>query len=104
MSTAFDESVENVFLYVEQALENADCDFETFENRLHIYVDGVEIILSRQTALKELWLACPLGGFHFKLISDTWQTQKGECLYPLLSQVLKELTGEVITFEKSQNQ
>lgn len=101
MSAAFDEQVTQLFLAIEQAIEQAapDIDFEAQNNMLTLYFDTGDVILSRQPALSEIWLACPDGAYHFRQDTDQWVTQKGESLLPLLSTLLSRYGQTTIALE-----
>jgi CyaY protein len=71
----FHERVDNLFLQVEDILDEAqsDIDFVNSSGLLTISCENKsQIILSRQPPLKQVWLACLAGGLHFELVQDTW--------------------------------
>jgi CyaY protein len=71
----FHERVDNLFLQVEDILDEAqsDIDFVNSSGLLTISCENKsQIILSRQPPLKQIWLACLAGGLHFELEQDTW--------------------------------
>jgi CyaY protein len=71
----FHERVDNLFLQVEDILDEAqsDIDFVNSSGLLTISCENKsQIILSRQPPLKQIWLACLAGGLHFELVQDTW--------------------------------
>jgi CyaY protein len=84
----------------QQALEDIfdesglDLDIENSAGVLTIkFVNGSQLILSRQEPLRQLWLAAPSGGFHFNYDEDEqrWSCDKSD---ELLSEMLARLTLE----------
>lgn len=103
MATVFDEQVDDVLLAIEQAIEqipssDPEIDFESHGGMLTIAVGKAEIILSRQSALQEIWLACPDGGYHFRYQEGQWVTRKGEVLTTLLTEIIARYAGVHIPF------
>lgn len=78
-----------------QALEDADMDIIDGVLTL-VFQDGGQIILNRQEALKQIWLASPLGPAHFNYNQEqqAWLDDKtGEDLVAVLEQALSRKTG-----------
>ncbi len=94
----FLETSEAIFSAVEEWLEESgiDLDMETGQGMLTVVCEnnGSQIILSRQRAVSEIWVAAISGGFHFSLQSGDWICKTGETLQQLLSRVLQEQAGE----------
>jgi len=78
----------------------ADLDYETSGSVMTITCesDGSKIILSRQPATSELWVAARSGGFHFRMKDDGWVCATGENLAELLERVIQEQNNETLTF------
>ena len=79
---------------IEDALDAsaADLDYETVNDILSIHcADGSAIIITRQGALRQLWLAARSGGFHLD-----WDEERGDWLYNGGGQTLGELLGRVL--------
>lgn len=93
----FHDTVDALFLAIEQWLEKENVlDFETQENILTITLpEGEQLIFSRQAYLKEVWLATPLGAYHFQLASQ-WQTKQGQTLLDVLCEVVQKITTIVL--------
>ncbi|MDG2176750.1 MAG: iron donor protein CyaY [Gammaproteobacteria bacterium] len=75
----FSTHYEQTLLAVEEAVEavidnnDADIDFESVNDILTLTCpDGSSIIITRQSATKQLWLAAKSGGFHFDLQNNHW--------------------------------
>ena len=106
MPTVFDTQVDEVLLAIEQAIEQIqssapDIDFESQGGILTLEVGQATLILSRQSATQEIWLACPDGGFHFQYHDGQWVTRKGEVLTTLLTEIIARYAGVVIPFSFS---
>jgi CyaY protein len=95
----FHERVDNLFLQVEEILDEAqgDIDFVNSSGLLTITCENTsQIILSRQPPLQQVWLACMAGGLHFELVQDTWLLTTdhlqsfGQCLALALQQQADE--------------
>jgi CyaY protein len=61
---------------------------------------GDQLILSRQAALKEIWLASHLGAFHFRYKDKEWITQQGQKLFPILVTIIKEQANVTLDLEQ----
>lgn len=92
----FNQQLDALFLDVEDALDasGAELDYENSAGVLTITCEdsGTKIILSRQPAISELWIAAKSGGYH---LSDHGEDGfvcrvTGETLAELLSRVLTE--------------
>mgnify|MGYP001058563952 CR=1 FL=1 len=96
--TEFIQVSEQMFTIVEEWLEDSgiDLDFESGAGMLTITVEdnGSQIILSRQRAVSEVWVAAISGGFHFSKQGEDWVCKTGETLQQLLNRVLLEQAGE----------
>ena len=95
---AAQEEVEDVF--DDSAL---DVDLENSGGVLTVrFANGSQLILSRQPALRQLWVAARSGGFHFDYdeeaalwVCDSSEERLGE----LLARVTQEQGGEALAFE-----
>ena len=80
----FNDFVDEIFERIEDSLEiiKADLDIDRAGNVLTIiFADDSQVILSRQSATQEIWVAARSGGFHLKLSGDDWVcTKTGEDL------------------------
>lgn len=96
---AAQEAVEDVF--DDSAL---DVDLENSGGVLTVrFANGSQLILSRQPALRQLWVAARSGGFHFDYdeyaelwICDSSEERLGE----LLARVTLEQGSEALAFEE----
>ena len=89
---------------VEDIFDDSDLDLD-LENSAGVltvrFENGSQVILSRQEALRQLWVAARSGGFHFDYdesgslwVNDT----TGEPLGALLSRATLEQAGEDVEF------
>ena len=104
----FNQIVDDLMFSIEESIDDsgADLDYENTAGMLTITCEanGSQIILSRQPALGEIWLAARSGGFHFKLDSDSPQavwanTVSGETLINMLSDACLAQSGEKVNFD-----
>ncbi len=98
----FNSRYEQTLLDIEDAIEDSgeDLDYETVNDILTITCpDGSAIIITRQSATSQLWLAAKSGGFHFDMVEDGWICDSdGESLSDKLSCICSEQGGAGITF------
>ena len=75
-------------------------DFEMSSGILTLTAEnGSKIIINRQVATLEIWVAARSGGFHLGRQDDVWFCQStGETLLELLTRVVVEQGGEKISF------
>jgi CyaY protein len=97
----FIQESEAIFIAVEEWLDDSglDLDLEFGAGMLSITVEdnGSQVILSRQRAVSEIWLAAISGGYHFSKQGSDWVCKTGENLQQLLNRVLLEQAGEAPT-------
>lgn len=101
-STDFSSRYEETLLAIEDAIEESgeDLDYETVNDILTLTcADGSSIIITRQSATAQLWLAARSGGFHFDMTEDNWVCDSdGQSLSEKLSAICLEQGGVGITF------
>lgn len=99
--SVFHARVDAVLESIERAVEAGDADIDTEVNSgiLTLEFDnGSKIIVNRQTPNRELWVAAKSGGFHFRFDGAAWRdTRSGEPLPALLSRVISEQSGAVLS-------
>ena len=72
----FHQRVDAMLLAIEEAIDEsgADIDYENAGGILTLELDnGSQLIINRQTPVKQLWLAVRSGGYHFD-----WSDEQGE--------------------------
>ncbi|WP_022955060.1 iron donor protein CyaY [Perlucidibaca piscinae] len=98
----FDELAEATLQDIEAQVENADSDLD-FDMAAGILTltapNGSRIIINRQPATREIWVAAKSGGYHCGRRDDAWFcASTGETLQQLLSRVIAEQGGGDIVF------
>jgi len=94
--------VDDTLTQIEKALDRleVDFDYETSDGMITLeFENGIKIILSRQTPLSQLWLATPIGAYHFDYdaTQQAWLDEKDKTsLLQVLSQHCSEHSGEKI--------
>ena len=97
----FNQSVDVALSRIERGIEAADLDFETpADGILEIeFSNGSKIIINRHGVAREIWVAAPSGGFHFKPQDGAWiDTKSGEDLYAKLATLIAAHDGDDVTF------
>lgn len=89
---------------IEQALDAADLDLEmdqTEGSLVLMLAAGPRLVIGRQPASRELWLATPDGTLHFGYQpGHGWiHDSDGESLGVVLAQVLSDLSGDEVELE-----
>jgi CyaY protein len=100
----FNQAADTTLLAIEEAVEAAmdtmdgDVDFETSAGILTLTFDnGSKVIINRQVATREIWVAARSGGFHCGQKNDGWFCNTtGETLSALVSRVCSEQSGETM--------
>jgi CyaY protein len=89
---------------VEAAIDerDAEIDFESANDMLTLtFRNGTVAIISRQSAIRQLWLAARSGGFHFDFDRDSEQwicTINGQSLPTMLAEICLEQGGVRLDF------
>jgi CyaY protein len=91
---------------IEDAIDasGADFDYEMVNDVLTLeFVDGSKIIINRQSAADQIWVAARSGGFHFDYdaAGDKWiGDSNGAELFAELSRLIAEQSGETVTLSR----
>lgn len=100
----FNEKIDAVLLAIETYLDESgsDLDYETTNGILTITDDVTKIIINRQSAANQLWVAAKSGGFHFDYDDQQgWlRDTDGEALHLLLNRLFQEQFGEGVSLER----
>jgi iron-sulfur cluster assembly protein CyaY len=95
----FHKSVTATLLRIEQAVENCGVDIE-FENAGDIltleFANGSKIIINKQGAANQIWVAAKSGGFHYNYdaAAGQWRNdQNGAELLSELSRLASDQAG-----------
>ena len=98
--TEFNLAVDAILRTIEDAVDalDIDIDVETSTGILTLtFENHSQIIVNRQSATREIWVAARSGGFHCGYQDDDWVCKKtGETLSALLSRVCSEQGGVAI--------
>ncbi len=96
----YEEQVDRLFFDIEDCADllDADLDIDSQGGMLTIgFPDGSSVILSRQVASQEVWVAARSGGYHLAATDGSWMCrQSGETLPDLLNRVFSEQLGEKV--------
>lgn len=61
------------------------------------FENGSVIIVNKQAAVQEIWVAAKSGGFHYRWDGGQWRdTRSGEELFAALSRLASEQAGEPV--------
>ena len=97
----FNQAAGSALARIEQALEDADLDFETpADGIIEVeFDDGSKIVINRHGVAREIWVAARSGGFHFKPQAGDWvDTKSGEPLYDKLAALIAAQGGTLVRF------
>lgn len=99
--TEFEALAAQALERVEAALEasGVDADLERKEGGvLEIeFADGAKMIVNRHGAAREIWVAAPAGGFHFRWDGAAWRdTRGGDELFAALSRLVSAQAGQPV--------
>ncbi len=100
----YSEMVEQTFTAIEESVDasGASLDYENTGGILTIDCEdsGSQVIVSRQVALMQIWVAAKSGGFHCEFRDGCWRcTTTGEDLQTLLSRVCSEQSDEAVALD-----
>lgn len=105
----YDQCCDDLMLAIEEAIDQSgeDIDYEASAGVLTLTVEGnaSKIIISRQPALQQIWVAAKSGGYYFNLLGNDdaeniWIcTTTEETLNELLCRVFQEQEGGNISFD-----
>ncbi|HEY5682707.1 MAG TPA: iron donor protein CyaY [Sulfuricaulis sp.] len=94
----FEKQANDTLLRIENAIEasGADIDFEAAGGILTLeFGNGTKIIINKQGAASQIWVAAKSGGFHYGWVEGHWiNDQSGEELMSELSRLVSEQSGE----------
>lgn len=98
----YDKRATDTLLRIEQAVEEsgADIDFEATGGILTLeFANGSKIIINKQGAAQQLWVAAKSGGFHYSFADGRWvNDQSGVELMSELARLIREQSGENVSF------
>ncbi len=102
----FNQRVDDTLIAIEEAIDaaGADIDYESAAGILTLTIEanGSQIIINRQTPVKQLWLATRTGGYHFDWSdeADGWVLDSdGTPFSRMLNQALVDQGAETIELD-----
>jgi CyaY protein len=87
---------------LEAALDATDLDYEQAAGGvLEIeFENGSKMVVNRQAAAQEIWVAAKSGGFHYRWDGAAWvDTRSGEELFTALSRLASAQAGEAVVLK-----
>ena len=100
---SFDENIDDTLLAIEEAIDETgeDIDYDTISGILTlVFPNDTKIIINRQSATEQLWIAAKAGGFHLDWAGNTWKIlQEDIDLTSLLSDLCSQQLGEPVTLD-----
>ena len=95
---AFEKIATATLEQIETALEKTGLDLDIEQKPGGVLSVGLEngqvLILNRHSAMREIWLAAPTGGFHFRYEAGRWlNTRDGTELLGTLEHLLMQSSG-----------
>lgn len=98
----FNKLADETLARIEQSLDDGDTDIDYEMNGgvLELsFENGSKIIINRQTAAREIWVAAKSGGYHFLWKDGAWHdTRDGGELFAALGRYASEQAGEPVSF------
>lgn len=97
----FDRAATDTIARIEDALEQAidragaDIEYETVGGILTIdFENGSKVIVNKQGAARQIWVAAKSGGFHYSFDNGAWRNdQTGAELFAELSRLVSAQAG-----------
>ena len=97
----FDKKATDTLLTIEQGIEEsgADIDFEAAGGILTLeFANGTKIIINKQGAARQIWVAAKSGGYHYGFVDGQWiNDQGGGELMRELSRFIREQSGKDVS-------
>jgi CyaY protein len=103
--TEFYALVDDTLNTVEERLDDAETDLDYLISGGVLTIkceNGSQLIFTRQTPVRQLWLATRSGGFHFDWNAElqTWIRDTDQAkIADVFNEAFKEQAGETLTFE-----
>jgi CyaY protein len=99
--TDFHRAADAVLARIEAACaaaEGLDADIEAGILTIEC-PDGSKVIVNKQAANREIWVAARSGGFHYRSSEGAWRdTRSGDELFAALARILASQAGERVEF------
>ena len=99
--TLADTALENIAKAVEQSEADCDCEPKGGGVLELEFGDGSRIVVNRQSAAQEIWVAAKSGGFHFRWTGSNWVDSRGGGeLLAVLSRVVSQQAGRAVILKR----
>lgn len=101
--TEFNQLADELMFSIEESIDDSGADID-YENTagvmtLTIEANGSKVIISRQPAMAQIWVAAKSGGYYFNLSDGDWVcTTTSETLPGLLGRVCEEQGESGVVF------
>src|SRR3970040_1064591 len=93
----FDKKATDTLLRIEQGIEEsgADIDFEAAGGILTLeFANGTKIIVNKQGAAGQIWVAAKSGGYHYGFVDGRWiNDQSGGGFIEEISRLVRARAG-----------
>jgi CyaY protein len=98
VSRQIDSTLKELFHAID-TLDRDEIDLEMSDGKFVVeFDDGVKLIVSRQSAADQIWLAEPAGGWHYSWRGDEWiDDKRGTTLKSDLEGLIGGKVGEPVT-------
>ncbi|MBS4097535.1 MAG: iron donor protein CyaY [Sulfuricella sp.] len=97
----FKRAADEILARIEDAIDHCDVDIECENNGGVLdltFANGSHIIVNKQGATQEIWLAAKSGGYHFRWEGGMWRdTRDGSEFFAALNRWASEQAGEAVT-------
>ncbi|OUR98034.1 iron donor protein CyaY [Gammaproteobacteria bacterium 42_54_T18] len=97
----FNQQIDDLLIEIEDAIEESgiDIDYETVAGILTLdFENGSQVIINRQVAMRQLWVAAKSGGFHLEWVDEQWVASTTKEVMPtLIDRVCAEQSGESVS-------
>lgn len=102
--TEFDDRISKILDAIEAQSDDwferldVDVDSKREANVLNlIFNNQTPVVINSQAPMRELWVAAPSGGFHYRFNGKSWEdTRGGPDLEAALSEIFSQATGHNI--------
>ena len=102
--TDFEKLADQTLARVDSALEESGLDADVLLKEGGIleieFADGSKLIVNRHRAAREIWVAAPAGGFHFRWDGTAWRDSRdGGELFEALSRLASWQSGKPVRLQ-----
>ena len=100
VSRQIDATLKELFQQID-TLDRDEIDLEMSDGKFVVeFDDGVKLIVSRQSAADQIWLAEPSGGWHYSWRGGEWiDDKRGTTLRGDLAELISGRVGEPVSLE-----